>query len=146
MKFETNYFEQSKILLIRTPLIPVKRNPEVLNCFLRELENCIIKANYNLEYKFATLIFESINPENAKNVRWTDNDNLAIKMTTDVIQRHYLISDNSRITSSFCCRISCKSDEPHTNIYVLPIKFTAVDLLKNYYEMTVERCLYSASP
>ena len=100
------------------------------------VKNCIIKANYNLEYKFATLIFESINPENAKNVRWTDNDNLAIKMTTDVIQRHYLISDNSRITSSFCCRISCKSDEPHTNIYVLPIKFTAVDLLKNYYERT----------
>ena len=112
---------------------PLKRNAKALEKFLEKLELYLKAQNYGFRFEEATLVFETVYNTDEKGVRWTDNDNFAIKMITDVLQRYLLTSDNSKLTTSVCCATLSPCFKHKSAIYIIPMKINASDILDLYF-------------
>ncbi len=129
MVFEIKHSEPDDILYFYTSLIPAKRKGKNVSEYVDSLDAAASEANFPVQYRDCTIIF--VCHYACAATRYIDNDNLSIKLITDVLQRHYLVSDNSSLVTTVCISEPSLDGREYSEIYIVPFRLSKKSIL-NY--------------
>lgn len=100
MVFTLEHIPQCNVLYIQTSLIPAKRKTKHVTEYIESLDAAAAKYALSARYRECTIFF--VCHYTCAATRYIDNDNLSIKLITDVLQRYYFVSDNSSLVTTVC--------------------------------------------
>ncbi len=127
MVFEIKHSEPDDILYFYTSLIPAKRKAKNVPEYINSLDVAASEANLSVYYRDCTILF--ICHYACAATRYIDNDNLSIKLITDILQRHYLVSDNSSLVTTVCISEPSLDGGEYSEIYIVPFRFSEQSIL-----------------
>lgn len=126
MVFTLKYIVQYDVLYIHTSLIPAKRKTKDAKDYIDSLDAAAAKYALSVRYRECTIFFVCHYARAA--TRYVDNDNLSIKLITDVLQRHYLVSDNSSLVTTVCISEPSQNGAEYAEIFIVPFRFSKQDI------------------
>lgn len=106
---------------LRLPAIPPKRNKSYSKYLLLPLQftlsNFFSEEPFNDKRKMV-LIYRFVYSSSVPTNMYLDYDNLEVKMITDVVTSHTIISDHPTRLNTYCCSI--QGEETHTEVFLIP--------------------------
>lgn len=126
MVFTLEYMSQYSLLHIQTSLIPAKRKATDIAHYLDSLDAAAAAKNLSVRYRQCTIFF--VCHYTCPATRYSDNDNLSVKLITDVLQRHYLVSDNSSLVTTVCISEPSENGAAYSEIFIVPFRFSRQDI------------------
>ncbi len=122
MVFGMEHIAQYNTLHVKTSLIPAKRKAKNVTDYIESLDAAIAAKKLSVQYRDCTIFF--VCHYACAVTRYIDNDNLSIKLITDVLQRHYLVSDNSSLVTTVCISEPSSNGAEYSDIYIVPFRFS----------------------
>lgn len=135
MIIKYNYVENKNILILKTTLLPKKQNnSNRINAYISSLEEFLSSYHFDFRYKECTIYF--ICHYSRPDTRYVDNDNLSIKLITDILQRYLLVSDNSSLISTVCISERSSDSEEFSYIIFIPKRLSEEDIISQIEELS----------
>ena len=122
MVHQIKYISQYDMLYMHTSLIPANRKAKNATEYIESLHAAAAKYDLTAHYRECTIFFFCHYARAA--TRYIDNDNLSIKLTTDVLQRYYLESDNSSLVTTVCISEHSINGAEYSEIFIVPFRFS----------------------
>lgn len=122
MVFTLEHIPQYDMLYIQTSLIPAKRKTKDAKDYIDSLDAAAAKYALSARYRECTIFF--VCHYTCAATRYIDNDNLSIKLITDVLQRHYLVTDNSSLVTTVCISEPSQNGAEYAEIFIVPFRFS----------------------
>lgn len=122
MVHQIKYISQYDMLYMQTSLIPATRKTKNVTEYIKNLDAAAAEYASPAHYRECTIFFICHYARAA--TRYIDNDNLSIKLTTDVLQRYYLESDNSSFVTTVCISEHSINGAEYSEIFMVPFRFS----------------------
>lgn len=122
MVHQIEYVPKYDMLYMQTSLIPATRKAKNVTEYIESLDAAAAKYDSPAHYRECTIFF--VCHYACAATRYIDNDNLSIKLTTDVLQRHYLVSDTSSFVTTVCISDHSINGAEYSEIFMVPFRFS----------------------
>lgn len=122
MVHQIKYIAQYDMLYMQTSLIPATQKTKNVTEYIKNLDAAAAEYDSPAHYRECTIFFVCHYARAA--TRYIDNDNLSIKLTTDVLQRYYLESDNSSFVTTVCISEHSINGAEYSEIFMVPFRFS----------------------